>query len=343
MVEKIEKIVDDAKNAWKQVVVKYQQPELGCSLIQVANTLIPYFLLWVLMVWSLSYSYWLTLVLAIPAAGFMVRTFIIFHDCGHGSFFKSQRANDALGIITGILTFTPYYHWRRNHAVHHASAGDLDRRGTGDVLTITVDEYLVMSWWKKLGYRVMRWPPFMFTIGSLFVFLIGHRFWVPGTGKRERASVIWTDIALIGIIMLASMTIGLRAYVLVQLPILFIGTSFGVWLFYVQHNFEGVYWERHEKWSYLDAALKGSSFYKLPKVLQWFTGNIGFHHIHHLSPRIPNYKLERCHKENPLFNIVKPLTIGSSLKSLRFRLWDEKNHRLIGFKELELAKVKQHG
>jgi omega-6 fatty acid desaturase (delta-12 desaturase) len=335
MVEENHNLVGNTVTTWRKIVKNYQHPELGRSLFQVANTLIPYIILWALMVWSLGISYWLTLLLAIPAGGFMVRTFIIFHDCCHGSFFQSQRANDILGIVTGIITFTPYYHWRRNHAVHHATAGDLDRRGTGDVLTITVDEYLALSWWKKTGYRIMRWPLFMFTIGPLFIFLIGHRVWGRGTGSRERASVIWTNLALVAIIALASLTIGLKSYVLVQLPILLIGGSVGVWLFYIQHNFEGVYWERHSNWSFLDAALRGSSYYKLPKLFQWFTGNIGFHHIHHLSPRIPNYKLEKCHRENPLFQKVNPITIWASLRSLNYRLWDEKNRRLVSFGEIK--------
>jgi omega-6 fatty acid desaturase (delta-12 desaturase) len=335
MREEVQMVAGNAQNAWKKIVKDYQKPELRRSLFQVGNTLVPYFLLWGLMLWSLNVSYLLTLIIAILAAGFMVRSFIIFHDCGHGSFFESQRANDVLGFITGLISFTPYYHWRRNHAVHHATAGDLDRRGTGDVLTITVAEYLGLPWWKRLGYRIMRWPPFLFTIGALFVFIFGHRVWGPGTGKRERESVIFTNLALIGIFTLAHFTIGLKAYILVQLPILFFGCAVGVWLFYIQHNFEGVYWERHDKWSFVDAAMKGSSFYKLPKVLQWFTGNIGFHHIHHLSPRIPNYNLEKCHNDNLLFQNVRPLTILSSMKSLKFRLWDEKNRKLIGFGDLE--------
>lgn len=323
------------KNSWQQIVKKYQKPDLNRSIIQITNTLLPYIFLWALMVWSLRISYWLTLLLAIPAAGFMVRAFIIFHDCGHGSFFESQKANDTLGVITGILTFTPYYHWRRNHAIHHATAGDLDRRGTGDVMTMTVDEYIALPWWKKLGYRSFRWPPLMFTIGALFLFLFGHRVWGSGTGQRERGSVIFTNLALFAIVIIAYFTIGIKAYLLVQLPILFIGCSIGVWLFYVQHNFDGVYWERHENWSFYEAALHGSSYYKLPKLLQWFTGNIGFHHIHHLSPRIPNYKLEKCHNENNLFQSVKPVTLISSLKALQYRLWDEKNRRLVGFRELK--------
>jgi omega-6 fatty acid desaturase (delta-12 desaturase) len=291
--------------------------------------------LWYLMLRSLEVSYWLTLALSIPAAGFLMRAFIIFHDCGHGSFFKSRRANDALGILTGILTFTPYYRWRHDHAVHHASAGDLDRRGVGDVWTLTVQEYLDSPPWKRAAYRLFRYPLVMVGFGPFFVFVIIQRFAGGTTGKRERYSVYWTNLALLGILALMGATIGIKAYVLIQVPIMIIAGSAGVWMFYVQHQFEGVYWERHDNWNYASAALKGSSFYQLPRVLQWFTGNIGFHHIHHLGPRIPNYNLERCYRENLMFQEVKPITLRTSLKSLRLRLWDEERHRLVGFGHLK--------
>jgi omega-6 fatty acid desaturase (delta-12 desaturase) len=319
------------KLPWQKMVAPYQTPDLRRSWGQVANSILPYLLLWALMVWSLNISYWLTLLLAVPAAGFMMRTFILFHDCGHGSLFKSKRTNTIVGIITGILTFTPYHRWRHDHAVHHATASNLDRRGIGDVFTLTVNEYQALNIWKKLAYRVVRNPLVMFTIGSLGVFLIGHRFSSRTSGKRERHSVYWTNLALLGIILLMSALIGFKAYLLIQLPVLILGTSVGVWLFYVQHQFEGVYWARQERWNFVAAGLQGSSFYKLPRILQWFTGNIGFHHIHHLSPRIPNYNLERCHYENPLFQQVKPLTLLSSLRCLNFRLWDENQQKLVGF------------
>jgi omega-6 fatty acid desaturase (delta-12 desaturase) len=285
------------------------------------------------MVLSLDVSYWLTLLLSIPTAGFLVRIFIIFHDCGHGSFFASRRANDLVGAFTGVLTFTPYHRWRRAHAVHHATAGDLDRREMGDVWTMTVMEYIEAPAVRRLGYRLYRNPVIMFTLGSWLSFLVFQRFWYR-EGKRERNSVLWTNLALLFIVVVASFTIGLKAYLLVQLPVLFLAATAGVWLFYVQHQFEGVYWERHENWDYMDAALRGSSFYKLPRLLQWFSGNIGFHHIHHLSPRIPNYNLEQCHNENPLFHI-EPVTLRSSLNSLGFRLYDEEHRRLVGFGHLK--------
>jgi omega-6 fatty acid desaturase (delta-12 desaturase) len=323
------------KLSWQKVVAKYQNPDWRSSVWQVANTMVPYFILWYLMYRSMELSYWLTLALSIPAAGLLMRIFIIFHDCCHGSFFKSRMGNDILGIVSGILTFTPYYHWRHDHAVHHATAGDLDRRGVGDVWTLTVQEYLALSAWQRLGYRLFRSPLVMFTVGPFFVFVIGQRLWRSTAGKRERYSVYWTNLALLGIVIGMSLIVGLKAYILIQLPIIVVGTAGGVWLFYVQHQFEGVYWERHTGWDYTTAALQGSSFYKLPRVLQWFSGNIGFHHIHHLSPRIPNYNLERCHRENPIFQGVKPITLLSSLKSLTLRLWDEEQQKLVGFGHLK--------
>ena len=320
---------------WQKTVAKYQNPDKRRSWWQVINTLVPYVGLWILMLLSLKVSYWLILLLAIPTAGFMIRTFILFHDCGHYSFFKSRRANDTLGIITGIMTFTPYYHWRHNHSIHHATVGDLDRRGVGDVMTLTVEEYQDYPGWKKLGYRIMRNPLILFTVGAPLSFLIGHRFSSRGAGKKERYSVYWTNLALLVIILLMWMTIGIKAYILVQLPIQVLGTVAGVWLFYVQHNFEGVYWARHDRWDFVKASLQGSSFYKLPRILQWFTGSIGYHHVHHISPRTPNYLLEKCHNDNPIFLAVKPLTLWSSRRSLFLRLWDEDKQTLVGFGALK--------
>jgi omega-6 fatty acid desaturase (delta-12 desaturase) len=315
------------ETAWKEVVSRYQAPDLRRSWWQVVNSIIPYIVLWYLMYRSLGISYWLTLVLVILAAGFLVRIFIIFHDCCHGSFFRSHRANAIMGYITGILTFTPYYFWKHEHAVHHATAGDLNRRGRGDVWTLTTKEYLEASRGRRIMYRVYRNPLVMCIPGALFVFLIRNRFVgrVDGkVGERERRSVTWTNLAVVIIILGMSAAMGLKAYVLIQLPIILIGGGAGVWLFYVQHQFEGVYWERTE-------GLKGSSYYQLPRILQWFSGNIGFHHIHHVSPKIPNYRLERCHRDNALFRNVQPVTLRSSLTSMRLHLWDEDRRQLVGF------------
>ena len=318
---------------WRPVVAKYARPDLWRSIWQIVNTLIPYSVLFYLSMRSLEISFWLTLPLSILTAGLMVRIFIIFHDCGHGSFFKSKTANTWLGRVTGLLTFTPYYRWRHDHAIHHATAGDLDRRGKGDVYTMTVEEYLAEPWWKRFGYRIMRNPIVMFFIGSLIVFVVTQRI-PPTKGTREQASVWWTNLMLAIYITGMSFVFGWKAYLIVQLLVIFFGASVGIWLFYVQHNFEGVYWARREHWDYFKASMQGSSFYKLPAVLNWFTGNIGYHHIHHLSARIPNYNLPKAFKENPIFH-VEPVTILSSLKSLTLRLYDEKTRKLVGWSVLK--------
>lgn len=323
---------------WREIVARYQQPSVGRSVWQIVNTLVPYAALWWLMYWSLGVSYWLTLPLAILAAGFLVRLFIIHHDCGHGSFFKSRRANDIVGFVTGVLTWTPYYQWRWEHAVHHATCGDLDRRGLGDVWTLTVQEYLAASRWKRLTYRLARNPVVLFVIAPLVLFLVIHRFPSAKAGQRERRSVLWTNLALAGMAGALSAVFGWKAYLLIQVAVVMVAGTAGVWLFYVQHQFDGVYWARRDDWDYATAALQGSSFYKLPKVLQWFSGNIGFHHIHHLSPAIPNYHLEKCHRSEPLFQTVKPVTLFGSFKSFTFRLWDEQRQQLVGYAYLRTVR-----
>jgi omega-6 fatty acid desaturase (delta-12 desaturase) len=328
-------------SSWKEIVAKYQQPKVWRGLWQVANTLGPYAALWCLMYFSLAVSYWLTALLGVLAAGFLVRIFIIFHDCGHGSFFKSHRANQILGAITGVLTFTPYSHWRWEHAIHHATSGDLDRRGVGDVWTLTVQEYLESSRWRRFAYRLARNPIVLFVLAPLFLFLVKQRFPNPRASRHDCHSVYWTDLGVLCMVAGMGWFFGYEAYLLIQLAVIAVAGSAGVWLFYVQHQFEGVYWERGEHWDYVTAALQGSSFYKLPKVLQWFSGNIGFHHIHHLSPRIPNYYLEKCHKAEPLFQTVKPVTLLSSFKSFTFRLWDEQRRRLVGYRALRIIRRQQ--
>ncbi len=327
--------------AWQEIVAKYQQPSRWRSIWQMIDTLIPYAALWWLMYKSMAISYWLTLPLAILAGGFLVRVFIIHHDCGHGSFFKSRKANDIWGFITGVLTFTPYYLWRWEHAIHHAGSGDLDRRDLGAVWTLTVQEYLEASRWKRFSYRLARNPVVLFVIAPLFLFLVIHRFSSARASKRERQSVYWTNLAILGLATALSLVFGVKAYLMIQVTIIGVAGSAGVWLFYVQHQFEGVYWQRHGEWDYTAAALQGSSFYKLPRILQWFSGNIGFHHIHHLSARIPNYNLERCHKAEPLFQGVPPITLFSSFKSLTFRLWDEQRQKLVGYSYLRTLR-RQH-
>jgi len=287
--------------------------------------------------YSLEISYWLTLALAIPASGFLVRIFIIFHDCGHGSFFKSNKANLIVGYLTGIINFAPYHDWRYKHAQHHATCSDLDRRGIGDVWTLTTEEYLSLPTLQKLTYRLYRHPVVMFGFGPLWLFMINHRFAPRDAKKRERVSVYLTNLGLFILIVIISLLIGVKAYLLIQFPVLMIAGSMGIWLFYVQHQYEDVYWNTHDVWDYQDAALEGSSFYKLPAILQWFSGNIGFHHVHHLNSRIPNYNLQRCHEQIAMFREVKPLRFFTSLKSLRFRLYDEELGKMIGFRSLRTS------
>ena len=316
---------------WKEIVAEFQKPSAWRASWQLVNTLGPYAIVWWLMYLSLSVSWWLTLPLAVLAGGLLVRIFIIFHDCGHGSFFKSRLANDITGFIAGVLNFTPYYHWRWEHAIHHASSGDLDRRGTGDVWTMTVKEYRASSRWRRLGYRIVRNPVVLLFVAPFYLFVIRERFATKGASARDRRSVWWMNVALAGMIAALGSIFGFKEYLLIQLIVTMTGGAAGVWMFYVQHQFEDTYWERREDWDFTAAALQGSSFYKLPAILQWFSGNIGFHHIHHLSSRIPNYSLERCHKSHPIFENVKPITLRTSLKSLHFRLWDEEHRKLVGF------------
>lgn len=321
---------------WRTIVSKYQKPASWASIWQVCNSFIPFFLLWILMYYSLSYSYFLTLILAVPTAGFLIRIFIIQHDCGHGSFFKSRQANDYLGSVCGILTLTPYYSWRKSHSIHHATAGNLEERGPQDIFTLTVNEYRQRSTWGKIKYRLYRNPITLFVLIPMVLFVVIYRLPVSGTkaGKRERTSIHITNLILALIVLGMSLTIGLKAFLLIQFPITLIATTLGTWIFFVQHQFEDTYWADKDQWDYKLAALQGSSYYKLPKVLQWFTGNIGFHHIHHLSPRIPNYLLEKCHRENPMFQDVVELTLRSSFQTAFLSLWDEDQKKLVGFGHL---------
>lgn len=306
---------------------------------QLLNSFAPYLALWVAMVYALTVSYWLMLPLAILAAGFLVRIFIIFHDCGHGSFFRSKRANHLIGAVAGLVNLTPYRHWRWQHALHHGTSGDLDRRGSGDIWTLTVREYVESNRWTKLAYRLARNPFVLFALAPLYVFVVQHRFASASAPPRERRSVRGTNLVLLAVTAIMSVLIGLRAFLLIQLTVSAIAGAFGIWLFYVQHNFEGVHWARGKDWDHTTAALQGSSFYKLPKILQWFTGNIGFHHIHHLSPRIANYHLERCHDADPYFERIKPLTLVTSLRSLTYRLWDEQRQRFVSFRHLRTGSM----
>jgi omega-6 fatty acid desaturase (delta-12 desaturase) len=290
--------------------------------------------LWLLIIWSLSVSYWITGALIVIAAGFLVRLFIIFHDCGHGSFFKSQKANRAVGMFFGILAFTPYYKWHNEHMQHHATVGNLDKRGVGDVWTMTREEYLASSKWLRFKYRLYRNPLIMFGVGSIYVFVLKNRIPNKDSDRKEKLNVYFTNAALVVMFVVMSWLIGFLYYLVIQLAIIYLAAIAGLWLFYLQHQYEDVTWVRSKDWNYREIALEGSSFVKFPKLLQWFSGNIGFHHIHHINARIPNYKLEKCYNENPVFKQVEPVTFLKSLKTLKLRLWDEKIQKLIGFNEL---------
>ena len=327
---------------WKQAVAPYRQPHLGRSIWQIVNTVGPYVGMWFLMVYSLEISYWLTIALALPASGFLMRSFIISHDCGHGAFFKSRKANTIVGTITALLAFVPYEQWRHEHAVHHASGGDLDHRGIGDIWTMTVEEYMRAPRIQRFRYRLHRSPWVLFTFGAFIQFMILQRFPRRPMSQREKNSIWLTDVLIAVASAGLCLLIGWKAFLLIQIPIMVFASSIGVWLFYVQHQFEGVHWSRHEEWEFATGAVEGSSFYKLPPVLQWISGNIGFHHIHHLSPRIPNYYLEKCYKENPIFQNVYTITLRSSFKSATYRLWDEELKRLVGYDGIA-AYRKRHG
>jgi acyl-lipid omega-6 desaturase (Delta-12 desaturase) len=326
-----------SKPAWYQDIRKYEKPDLRKAVWQLLNTFVPYFLLLYLMYLTLvsGYSYWVTLALAVPAAGFLGRIFIFFHDCVHSSFFASRKANTLLGVICGILTFTPYEDWRRAHGIHHATVGDLDRRSIGDIWTLTVDEFLAAPWFKRLRYRIFRNPLVLFVLGPVYEFLIAHRFFHKGARKSERYGVYFNNLAILAIIAAASLTIGFWTYALIQLPVLFMCGFMAVWVFYTQHQFVDVHWARHEEWDQIKIAMEGSSYYKLPRVLQWFSGNIGYHHIHHIRPRIPNYNLQQCYDETPAMRAVEPLTIRKSLKSPFLSLWDETQKKIVSFRSLK--------
>jgi len=324
--------IPPARN-WKSLISRFQVSSVRRALWQLVNSLIPYILLWVGMVYALRVSYWLMLPIAILASGFLVRIFIIFHDCGHESFFNSKRANHVTGAVTGLLTLTPYLHWRWHHALHHRTAGNLDARGVGDIWTLTVEEYLQSSRWKRFGYRLARNPFILFLVVPFYIFVVAQRLHSGIAPPAERRSVYLTNLAVLLTALTVSAFIGLKAFLLIQLTVTSISGAAGIWLFYVQHQFQGAYWQRSSQWNYAAAALEGSSFYKLPMILQWFSGNIGFHHVHHLSPRIPNYNLQRCHEANSLslFHPITPITLFASLRSLTFRLWDETRQMYVGF------------
>ena len=324
------------KPAWYKDVSSFARADSRRAVRQLLTTLIPYLLLLGLMVRSVNrgYPYRITLLIALLATPLFTRIFIFFHDCTHGSFLPSPRWNRAVGYLCGILTFTAFHDWRRSHAGHHITVGDLDRRGMGDITTMTVEEYLAAPLLPRLAYRLYRHPLILLGLGPLYYFLLRNRYPSPGAKRIDFLSVMVTNLALVAIIVTASLTIGFRTYLLVQLPVLAMAATIGVWLFYNQHQFEGVYWARHDEWDPWRVAMEGASCYQLPRLLQWATGNIGIHHLHHVHPGIPNYRLQECINAVPALQQVKPLTLRKSLGSLRLNLWDEEQGRLVSFRSL---------
>lgn len=324
--------------SWREIIQKYNKPSVPGSVWQLISSLILYSLLWYAMVLSLEVSYGLVLGISLIAGGILTRIFIIFHDCGHGSFFTSKKWNAIIGNLTGILTFTPFVRWTDSHRTHHFTVGNLDKRGTGDVWTLTTDEYQALSPQKKLQYRLFRHPLIMLGLGGFLIFVVGNRFTTRVMNRQQKLNIYFTNV-MIGLLAVGlSFLLGWKTYLLIQIPTFYFASVFGVYLFYLQHQYEGVCWYRQEQWDYETVALQGSSYFKLPLILRWFTGNIGFHHIHHLGPSVPNYYLYRCYKENSLFQNVKPITFWSSFSCLRLRFWDEKMKHIVGLRELKALK-----
>ena len=316
---------------WKDALRPYEQPETRRGFAQIATSLLPYLALSVASYLTLGTSVVLTAVLVVVAAGFLVRTFVVFHDCCHGSLLPSRKANARAGTVLGLFVLTPFVRWRHEHAVHHATSGDLDRRGVGDVYTLTVDEYLAKPWKSRLAYRMFRNPIVMFGIGPIFAMIIGPRIVGKDARPRMRQSVLATDAVLAVVFGLMFWLLGWQFVVEVWAPAALLAGSAGIWLFYVQHQFEDAYWQSGDEWDYADAALQGSTYLKLPKVLQFFSGSIGLHHVHHLNHKIPNYNLQRAHDSHPLFATVPTITIADGMRAIRFKLWDEHSGKMVTF------------
>jgi omega-6 fatty acid desaturase (delta-12 desaturase) len=321
------------KTSWRQLLAPYKKPSARSAVVQLLDTALPFALLWYLMVRSLGVSYALTLALAVPTGFLFIRLFILQHDCGHGSFFPSRLANSVVGSLLGVVTLFPYGYWRRTHAIHHATSGNLERRELGDVKTYTVREYLSFSPMRRWRYRLFRHPLVLLGLGPAYQFVLKHRFPfdIPWSWKREWASVLWTNAGIAVTFAALAASFGWRTVLLVHLPVVLIAGAIGVFLFYVQHQFEETYWEQGESWDFFRASVQGSSFLDLPRPLHWLTANIGYHHIHHLVSLIPNYRLASCFDENPELQRVTRLTLRQALHCLRLKLWDERTHKLVGF------------
>ena len=320
---------------WLKVLAPYREPNVKRSVFELAVTIIPFIALWSCAWFASTISIWLAIPFMVAASGFLVRIFLIQHDCGHGAFFRNRATNDWVGRCLGVLTFTPYADWKHNHAMHHASSGNLEHRGFGDIDTLTVREYEALSSWGKLSYRLYRNPLIMLGIGPAFVFVLRNRL---PTGYFKASGGAWvsaigTNAAILAVAALIVSLIGVEAFLIIQIPIVVLAATIGVWLFYVQHQFEETMWESPPDWDRHDAALYGSSHYDLPGWLRWMTANIGVHHVHHLSSVIPYYRLQEILKDHPQLAEVKRMTFIESLSCLKLRLWDEGQKRLVSFKE----------
>jgi omega-6 fatty acid desaturase (delta-12 desaturase) len=322
-----------ARAYWRDSVAEFERPSVPRAILDLLLSAVAYVALMVCMYLLVGERPWIGLALALPTAGFLLRTFIVFHDCAHGSFLPGRRANLWVGRITALLVFQPFANWRHNHAVHHGTSGDLDRRGQGDVQTLTVAEYAARDRKGRLAYRLFRSPGILFVVGPLWSLMFGPRFWNKNMRPRQIHSVWMTNVALFVLVGLTVWAVGPVDWLLVQMPAAMLAGIAGVFLFYVQHQFEDAYWETGESWNYADAALKGSSYLKLSPVMRFFSGNIGLHHVHHLSAKIPNYNLQRAHDESPIFADVPVLTFADGVRSLRLKLIDPAGGRLLTFRE----------